>query len=85
MLIFGLLYSHKIAGPIFNLKRVLHKIGNGDLTVTMKLRASDEFHDVEDAFNQMANGLNQRLMTIQKAIAELPRPAQKNQNMFFGQ
>lgn len=69
---FGLLYSHRIAGPLFNLKRMLNKIGQGDLTAVMHIRATDEFHDVEDAFNLMVAEIGERHHILRQALEELP-------------
>ena len=72
VLVFGLLYSHRIAGPLFNLKRVMERVGQGDLTTVMHIRATDEFHDVEAAFNTMVSGLNQKIEKIRGGFVDLP-------------
>ncbi|MEW6516088.1 MAG: HAMP domain-containing protein [candidate division FCPU426 bacterium] len=72
VMIAGLLYSHKIAGPLFNLKRVMQRVQNGDLSTLMRIRSGDELHDVEAAFNFMVVGLNQRLINLRQAILDLP-------------
>lgn len=72
VLILGLFYSHRIAGPMFALKRVLQRVQNGDLGTAMHIRATDEFHDVEASFNQMVEGLNQKMNSLRKALLALP-------------
>jgi methyl-accepting chemotaxis protein len=72
VLFFGRMYSNKIAGPLFNLKRVMQRVGEGDLSTIMHIRAKDEFHDMEESFNQMVDGLNQRMDNIKQAIADMP-------------
>jgi len=74
VLVFGRVYSNRIAGPLFNLKRVLARVGGGDLGTRMHIRSQDEFHDVEGVFNQMMAELNQRFASVQKALQELPEP-----------
>lgn len=74
VLFLGLHYSHRIAGPLFNLKRVLQRVGNGDLNTPMRIRSHDEFHDVEAAVNQMIQDLNQRLENVRTAVQALPEP-----------
>ena len=69
---FGRFYSNRIAGPLFNLKRVMQRVGDGDLSTIMRIRAKDEFHDMEASFNQMVDDLNQRMANVKKAIADLP-------------
>jgi methyl-accepting chemotaxis protein len=42
----GLLYSHRIAGPLYNLKRVLRRFREGDMNQVVRFRKHDEFHDL---------------------------------------
>jgi methyl-accepting chemotaxis protein len=72
IVLFGLFYSHRIAGPIFNLKRMMRQVEEGHLNVVMRIRVKDEFHDVESAFNQMVQGLRSRLEKVKQAVDELP-------------
>jgi methyl-accepting chemotaxis protein len=72
VLIFGLLYSHRIAGPLFNLKRLMLRVGGGDLSTVMHIRSGDEFHDVQDTFNQMILGLNQKMEAVKDGLRFLP-------------
>ncbi len=74
IVIFSLFYSHRIAGPLYNLKRMMHQIEKGDLNVIMKIRKNDEFHDVEEAFNRMLAGLKSRREDLEKAVANLSGP-----------
>lgn len=80
VLIFGLFYSHRIAGPMFNLKRVMQRVQNGDLGTVMHSRATDEFHDVEASFNQMVDGLNVKMANVRKALLSLPGQDQRKLN-----
>lgn len=70
-LFIGLYYSHRIAGPLFNLKRVLNQIENGLIDRPMSIRSKDELHDVQDAVNEMLDGLNSRMANIKKACEKL--------------
>jgi len=74
VLILGMIYSHRIAGPMFSLKRVLERVSDGDLTTVMHIRAKDEFHDVEASVNQMLTGLKQKCERLRKTALELPEP-----------
>jgi len=77
VLIFGVLYSHRIAGPIFNLKRMMSQVAEGNLDVMMRIRNKDEFHDVQDAFNRMVTGLKTHLEDLEEAVRKLPEPSRK--------
>jgi len=52
----GLMFSHRIAGAIYAMKRTIKAISEGrDAKLT--LRAGDEFQDLTDSFNQMVSQL----------------------------
>lgn len=52
--ILTLFVTHRIAGPIFRLKRGIRDIADGRLNETIHLRSSDEFHDVAEELNALA-------------------------------
>jgi nitrogen fixation/metabolism regulation signal transduction histidine kinase len=81
--IIGLFYSHRIAGPLFNLKRMLTRVENGKLDQMMHIRNTDEFHDIEYSFNQMIKGLNRKLVIFKNAIAQMPDPGRKKMEQLF--
>jgi len=66
---FTLLRSHKIAGPVVNLKRQMELLGRGDFSVRVRLRENDELKDLAESFNAMASRLEER----EKRIAERTR------------
>ncbi|MCK5219466.1 HAMP domain-containing protein, partial [bacterium] len=74
IVIISLFYSHRIAGPLYNLKRMMRQIEKGNLNGIMKIRKNDEFHDVEEAFNRMLTGLKNRQEVLEKAVANLSEP-----------
>ncbi len=50
----GLLLSHRIAGPIYRLERELDRIAReGDFSVRLKLRRNDELGSVADGINKV--------------------------------
>lgn len=62
--------SHKIAGPVYMIERRLKEIGTGNLTVSLRLRKSDHFHDTCDVLNHTVEQLRSRVQAIRKeAIA----------------
>lgn len=56
--VLGVLFSHKIAGAIYALKRTIKEINEGKDSV-LKLRQGDEFKELADNFNQMVANLKQ--------------------------
>ncbi len=68
--LFGIFYSHRIAGPLFNLKRMLKQLGEGNFQLNMHIRKTDEFHDVEESFNQMMDNLRERLHELENEVLQ---------------
>jgi methyl-accepting chemotaxis protein len=66
--IFSIFYSHRLSGPIFNLKRMMHHAQEGKLNITMRIRGTDEFQDLTESFNTMTTGLAQKLMNLRDEI-----------------
>src|SRR5262249_9027573 len=53
----GIMFTHKIAGPIFKMKRLLREVGEGKLVVREKLRKGDELQHFFEAFEKMVEDL----------------------------
>ena len=49
--------THKVAGPIFKMKRLLRQIGEGKLVLRERLRKGDELQHFFDTFERMVNDL----------------------------
>jgi len=46
-------FSHKIAGPIYHLKRVIKDIKKGDVSLRARIRRTDKLHGFVDEFNSL--------------------------------
>lgn len=60
-IIVTLFVSHKIAGPLYRLKKAMHSLGEGNFSIEIKLRKLDQLKDIAEAFNAMARKLKERL------------------------
>lgn len=56
----GIVFTHKIAGPIFKIKRLLRQVGEGKLVVRERLRKGDELQHFFEAFEKMVDDLRSR-------------------------
>lgn len=56
----GIVFTHKVAGPIFKMKRLIRQIGEGKLVLREKLRKGDELQHFFEAFEIMVNDLRAR-------------------------
>ena len=61
-----LFFSHRIVGPIYNLRRSLEKIAAGDLTCRVRLRKKDELKDVAEALNRFTEMMDRQMGRLKK-------------------
>jgi nitrogen fixation/metabolism regulation signal transduction histidine kinase len=55
----GIVVTHRIAGPIFKMKRQIREVGEGKLKIPGKLRKGDELVDFFDTFHDMVVSLRE--------------------------
>jgi hypothetical protein len=76
----GILVTHKVAGPIFKMKRQIREVGEGHLRIPNKLRKGDELVDFFEAFETMVLNLRSRqqgeIDKLEQAIASLEAKAE---------
>ncbi len=53
LLFWGLLISHRIAGPMYRLEQDLDKIAKGDLSLRIRLRRKDELGSIAEGINKV--------------------------------
>ena len=53
VLFWGLLISHRIAGPVYRLEKELDKIAKGDFSLRIKFRRKDELASVAAGINRV--------------------------------
>ncbi len=71
MIAVTLFASHKIAGPMYRLKRVTESLAKGDFSSDFKIRKLDQFQDLAGAFNNMIAGLRTEITALKKNSASL--------------
>ncbi len=57
--IFGIIYSHKLAGPIYRLEKSLIQIIEGERDFEVRLRKGDQFQKFEILLNKLIKKLNE--------------------------
>lgn len=66
--LFGsILFSGSITKQIKSILEAMEKFGNGDLTVTAKVKTKDEIGHIANSFNKMAENMRQLLSGVQDA------------------
>ncbi|MGZ3476377.1 MAG: HAMP domain-containing protein, partial [Polyangiales bacterium] len=72
----GIVITHKVAGPIFKMKKLLKDVGEGKLVVPGKLRKGDELVEFFDVFATMVEKLRVRQeVEIQMVDAAIEKAA----------
>lgn len=66
-----ILRSHHVAGPALRLRRILQRLGDGDLSVHMRLREGDDLQEVAEALGSAGAGLRAKVVEAQTAAAGL--------------
>ena len=76
----GILVTHKVAGPIFKMKRQISDVGKGHLRIPGKLRKGDELVHFFDTFETMVKNLRRRqeveIEKLDRAISALEPKAE---------
>lgn len=56
----SLLYSHKIAGPLFRIKKSIDLLAEGKQIPPIRLRKHDEFKELAESLDKLRNNLDKR-------------------------
>ncbi len=59
------IFTHRIAGPLYRLRSVLKTIGEGNLSVQATIRKHDYLHEEADCINEMIESLRLKIMDIE--------------------
>ena len=51
--ILALLYSHRVAGPVYRIKRCMEMLADDQPVADVRLRRNDEFKELAEAFNRL--------------------------------
>ena len=66
-----LLFSHKISGPLFRLKREIDTLKEGDLGRNFNIRASDQLQALSKSLNDMSVSMRQRYVEVKDKCKNL--------------
>jgi nitrogen fixation/metabolism regulation signal transduction histidine kinase len=69
----GIVFTHKIAGPVFKMSLLLRKVGHGQLKVYSGLRKGDELVDFFETFRKMVDRLRERHVDTMTRLDEAIR------------
>jgi nitrogen fixation/metabolism regulation signal transduction histidine kinase len=73
-----ILFTHRIAGPVYRLCTILYQIGQGNLNQVVKFRKNDELTELDDAATGMLIGLQNHIKELKTISAQLSQDISKN-------
>jgi len=71
--IMGVLFSHKIAGPVYRIEKSLYEISKGNLALKVKLRSGDELWDMANIINDMTEAISKTIDLDKALVAHLTK------------
>ncbi len=71
--ILGLLFSHKIAGPLYRIEKSVYEISKGNLSLKIKLRKGDELLSLAGTINNMTENINKTMVSSKEAMSEIQK------------
>jgi len=74
-IIFTLVISHRIAGPLYRLEKDIAEVNNGNLNMEIRVRKDDELQDLAKSLNQMLKLINNAVSVVSKEIIDIPSSA----------
>jgi methyl-accepting chemotaxis protein len=78
ILLFGVLslfVTHRIAGPLYVMERMINQITSGQLTARIRMRKSDDLNEFEQSMNRMAEHLESSMSDLDGRVRSLSAAA----------
>ncbi|HCL57777.1 MAG TPA: hypothetical protein DHW82_12325 [Spirochaetia bacterium] len=69
--LFGILYSHKLAGPIYRIEKTILQLINGNRDFKVKLRKGDEFLKLADTVNRLIDYMDKNRDLLERVKKNL--------------
>jgi methyl-accepting chemotaxis protein len=66
-----LLFSHKIAGPLYHFKKVMKRLSDGDFSKDVHIRSYDQLQDLANDFNSMIKIVREQIKLAKDNVAKL--------------
>ena len=67
----ALFFPHPIAGPLYRIERELKRVGEGDLSLNLRIRKKDELQDLVSVINEVIDNLNKKIKLLKLASNKL--------------
>jgi methyl-accepting chemotaxis protein len=71
LLVHGVFFSHRIAGPLYRFRRIFQSVASGDLTVRTSIRKADYLHVEAQCLGEMVDALREKIGRIEAHHADI--------------
>ena len=71
LLVHGVFFSHRIAGPLYHFRRIFQSVASGDLTVRTSIRKADYLHVEAQCLGEMVDALREKIGRIEAHHADI--------------
>jgi len=71
LIVHGVFFTHRIAGPLYRFRSIFHSVANGDLTVRTSIRKSDYLHVEAQCLGEMVSALREKISRIEAHHADM--------------
>lgn len=69
----GILFLHKLTGPLFVIEKMMRMVAEGDLTLKLKLRKGDELQSLAEEFQNMVDCLNKNFVEEKSKVETIKK------------
>ena len=83
--ILGLLFSHKIAGPVYRIEKTLGDISKGNLGLKIRLRDGDELVDLAHTINNLVENFNKTIISDKDIAIKIEKDLEEIKRLISGQ
>ena len=70
--------SHKIAGPLYRLKKEIDALGDGNLGVNFYIRTDDQLQNLSGSLNQMVSSLRAKHLELKEKLKDINKSLEGN-------
>jgi signal transduction histidine kinase len=81
LLFLGILYTHRIAGPLYRVKVAAKSIGNGYIGEKIKLRRKDVIHSFAECVNDLTGTYSDKVKLLKSDINQLKDSVNELKNL----
>jgi|GEM_PF-1859385 methyl-accepting chemotaxis protein len=76
-IIITLFSSHKIAGPLFRLERIIEQITRGEIPKEVRIRAKDQIKSFANSMDNLVKEIRRKVITVKSSLENIEKRKKK--------